>query len=323
MGSCQAREPHISEVFAAQRRLRAHLSPVMPRLSDSLSVSTAREVWLIPEALQWTGSFKFRGALNRLLLHAENNGGPVITASSGNHAIGMTVAAKIAGVSAKVVVPFGASEAKLAKLRSLGADVVVMGDGFDDAENLMYAYAEKHGLEIVNSFDRDVVAGHATAMLDALSFVPQLDTVIAPVASGGLLAGCAVVTSSLTPCVQMFGVQTESWPAMHASLQSGRIIDVDGAETIADGLAGNASRSRMPFEVIRRTVSEIYLVDETRLYQAVRHGLVHEQLVLEGAGAAAIAALLAGVDLPGNGPIGLILSGGNATEAVLKAALGK
>jgi threonine dehydratase len=318
---CEPCEPTLAEIFSAQKRIRQYIYPVIPRRSSSLSDLAQREVWLIPENTQRTGSFKFRGALNRMLLHKERGGGAVITASSGNHAIGTTVASAIAEVQSTVVVPSDVSKAKLARLCALDADVLVLGEGFDDAENLMYRHAEQHGIEIVNSFDPDVISGHATVALNALRQVPDLQILIAPVASGGLLAGCALVLTGLVSGGAVYGVQTTSWPAMHESLRAGHIVDVEGAETVADGLAGNASRSQLPFQVIKRLVRDIYLVDEQSLLSGVRHGLVEEGFVLEGAGAATIGAILAGVRPPGDGPVGLILSGGNTTESVLKQSL--
>ena len=321
MGHGQEIEPGLQDVIAASNRLRHELYPVVPRRSDSLSDQLERDVWLIPESLQRTGSFKFRGALNRMMLHACRGGRPVVTASSGNHAIGMTVAAGIVGVESTVVVPTGASEAKLKTLRSLGANVLEMGDGFDEAEDCMYAYAEKNALEIVNSFDADVIAGHGTAALDAIRQVPDLDVLLAPVASGGLLAGSAVVMKAVSPNSTVLGVQTTAWPAMYESLHAGKIVDVSGSDTVADGLAGNATRSKLPFQMIRRDVAAIHLVDEDSILNGVRHGMIAERLVLEGAGAATLAAVLAGAEIPGTGPVGLILSGSNSTEDVLTRAL--
>ncbi len=325
-GTCvyeqQLKEPSFQGVIAAYRRIRSEIWPVVPRLSKSLSEQAGREVWLIPECLQRTGSFKFRGALNRMLLHAERGGGPVITASSGNHAIGMTVAAGITGTETTVVVPKGVSSAKLAQLEALGAHVLIMGDGFDQAEDLMYAYAKEHGIEIVNAFDSDVIAGHGTAALDAIKYQPDLDVLIAPVASGGLIAGCAIVMKTINPKSELIGVQTSQWPAMRESLKRGELTRVSGGETLADGLEGNATRSTLPFQVIRRDVTDVLLVNEEAIRRAIRHGLIQERLVLEGAGAATIAAMLDGQRIPGTGPVGVLLSGANCTERVMQRALG-
>jgi threonine dehydratase len=314
-------EPTIRDVLDANRRIRGELWPVVPRRSVSLSRIAGRDIWLIPENLQRTGSFKFRGALNRMLLHAQTDGSPVITASSGNHAIGMTVAAGLTGVEVVVVVPKGVSAAKLGVLEELGASCIRMGDGFDDAENRMYQYAADHGLTIVNAFDCDVVAGHGTCALNALQHVPDLEVLLAPVASGGLIAGCAVVMKAINPGSTIIGTQTEQWPAMKTSLETGWITDVSGGSTVADGLEGNATRSQLPFRVIQRLVDRIDLVNESAILRALRYAMTEERMILEGAGAVTIASILDGVDLPGDGPVGVILSGGNATEAVIRTAL--
>lgn len=322
MSNAQQIEPSFQDVLSAARRISSELFPVVPRLSESLSEQAGREIWLIPESLQRTGSFKFRGALNRMILHEESGGGPVITASSGNHAIGMTIAASITGTETIVVVPEGVSPAKLAKLQALGANVKVLGDGFDEAEDLMYAYAHEHNVEIVNAFDSDVIAGHATAALDAIKQIPEIDVIVSPVASGGLIAGCSIVMTTVNPSSHLVGVQTSSWPAMSESLKRDELVLVSGSDTIADGLAGNAMRSVLPFKMIRRDVTDVLLVSEESILKAMKHALVAERLVLEGAGAATLAAVLDGQTFPGDGPVGLMLSGANSTEATLRQALG-
>lgn len=313
-------EPTVQDILEANRRIRSELWPVVPRRSPGLSRITGRDVWLIPENLQRTGSFKFRGALNRMLLHAEEDGSPVITASSGNHAIGMTVAAGLTGVEVVVVVPEGVSPAKLAVLEDLGATCIRMGDGFDEAEDRMYQYASKHGLTIVNAFDHDVIAGHGTCALNTLEHVPDLDVLLAPVASGGLIAGCSIVMKAVNSGSTLIGVQTREWPAMKKSLEAGQITEVSGGSTVADGLEGNATRSQLPFRIIQRLVNRIELVEESSIYRALHHAMTRERLILEGAGAVTIAAILDGIELPGDRPVGLVLSGGNAAEHVMQAA---
>jgi threonine dehydratase len=314
-------EPTINDVMAASKRLRHYLYPVIPRKSDSLSRIAGREVWLIPECHQRTGAFKFRGALNRMLLHKERGGGPVVTASSGNHAIGLTVASDTTRIESTIFVPVNISEAKLSRLRSLGANVQITGHGFDQTEDRMYEYARENHMEIVNSFDYDVVTGHGTVALDAMYHIPDMEVLLAPVASGGLIAGCSIAMKSLNPKSAAFGIQTTAWPAIHDSLLHSRLIAVDGRDTLADGLAGNAVRSELPFQIIRRNVSSVLLVEDVSLLRAIHHGLIFEHLVLEGAGAVSIAAVLDGVELPGSGPVGLVLSGGNCSEAVMKQSL--
>jgi threonine dehydratase len=322
MKRSQSVEPSLREVFEASARLKPHLIPTEPILSSYLSKRLRRDVWLIPECQQRTGSFKYRGALNRVLVHAEHGGGKLITASSGNHALGLISAASELGIDSIVFVPHGANEAKLSKLRSLGAEIVQSGAGFDESEDEMYEFAAANDIEIANSFDRDVIAGHGTVALNAFSRVPDLDVLIAPCASGGLLSGCAIVASSLVPSCQIFGVQTTAWPAMHESLKAGRLVAVSGGETLADGLAGNALRSELPFRIIQQMVSGVLLVDEASIVQGVRHAMLEEQIIVEGAGAAAIAAAVTNSIPSGAGPVGLVLSGGNATESLMRLALG-
>ncbi|TVR74916.1 MAG: pyridoxal-phosphate dependent enzyme [Sphaerobacteraceae bacterium] len=314
-------EPTIQDVLEANLRIRNELWPVVPRMSAALSRIAGRDVWLIPENLQRTGSFKFRGALNRMLLHAQVDGSPVVTASSGNHAIGMTVAAGLTGIEMVVVVPESVSSAKLGVLEDLGATCLRLGSGFDDAEDRMYQYAEEHGLMIVNAFDRDVIAGHGTCALNALKHVPDLEVLVAPVASGGLISGCAIVMNAVSPDAAVIGVQTSEWPAMKVSLEAGQITSVSGGSTVADGLEGNATRSGLPFEIIQQHVERIDLVDEASILRAMKFGITTERMILEGAGSVTIAAILDGIEMPGTGPIGVVISGGNAAEKVVRQAL--
>jgi threonine dehydratase len=311
----------MQDVLAAFRRIRHELWPVVPRVSTELSRIAGREVWLIPENLQRTGSFKIRGALNAMMLHAERDGSPVITASSGNHAIGMSTASGITGVEVKVVVPVGVSQAKLGVLEAMGATVLQMGDGFDDAESKLYDYAAEHELTIINAFDADVIAGHGTCALEAIGHVPDLEVLLAPVASGGLIAGISTVMNAVNSNAEVIGVQTSEWPAMKRSLEAGQITDVTGSDTVADGLAGNATRSHLPFQIIKRYVNRIEMVDETDILDAMRYAIMNERMVLEGAGAVTIAAIRNGIEIPGTGPVGIVLSGGNAAPAVIERAM--
>ena len=313
--------PTVTNVLAARGRIAEHIVPIQVRRSRWLSELTGRDIWLVLECLQRTGSFKFRGALNRLLLHADHSSEPLMTVSSGNHAIGMTIAGQIAGVRTKVVVAKSVSRAKLRLLESIGANVVLKGENFDEAEQWLYSRAEADGIEIVSSFDAHVIAGHATLAWDVLCKQPDLSALLVPVASGGLLAGCSLVAKTCIPSLSVIGVQTANAPAMKSSLEAGRLVSIDEQPTIADGLAGNVLGSRLPFEMIRDHVRAIYAVGEDSLLQAIRQMHERERLVVEPAGAATVAALLEGQIPPGEGPIAVVLSGSNIHQDLLMRAL--
>lgn len=314
-------EPTLRDVVKARARIEPHIYHPEMRRSDALSRLAGREIWLKPESLQRTGAYKIRGALNRLMTHRAKSGRSVITASSGNHAIGVTIGGHLTGVETTIVVPETLSASKWAKLEALGANLVVDGAGFDETEDRVFERAALEGLDVVTSFDPDVIAGHGTVAMEMFEEVPDLETIIAPVASGGLLAGCAVVRNQVSPGCRVYGVQAANAPAMKASLDAGELIPVEDSPTIADGLAGNALRSVLPFQIIQRSVEDVWLVEEPSIYRAIWHALTTEQLVLEGAGAVTIAAVLEGALPPGDGPVGIVLSGGNLAPEVLTEAV--
>lgn len=314
-------EPTVVDVLQARKRIGPHIAHPEMRRSDALSALAGRDVWLKPESLQRTGAYKIRGALNRLITHRDRCGGPVITASSGNHAMGVTIAGRLAGVETTVLVPETVFPSKAAKLEALGANLVFDGVGFDEAEERMFHRAATMGIDVVTSFDAEVIAGHGTVALEMIEAVPDLEMIVAPVASGGLLSGCSIIVRQLAPDCRVFGVQSASAPAMKASLEAGELVTAAERPTIADGLAGNALHSELPFQIISRMVEDIWLVEELSLYRAIWHGLTEEQLVLEGAGAATIAAVLEDHLPAGNGPVGIILSGGNVAPDVLRDAV--
>jgi threonine dehydratase len=317
----QQSQPTFVDVFQAQRRVMDRIVRTPIRRSDALSRRLGRDVWIKPECLQRTGSFKFRGSLNRVLLHREASNTPVITVSSGNQAIGVATAGQLAGVETTVVVPTSVSPAKLGALRSLGAHVELAGEGFDEAEAAMYRIAREAGAEVVSSFDADVIAGHATVAWEMLEDVPDLSVILAPVGSGGLLAGTALVARNVSAACSALGVQTANAPVMHTCLARRELMSVHEHSTIADGLAGNVLGSTLPFQIIVDSVPEILLVQEESIYTGIGFLARQERLIAEGAGAATAAALLEGQVLPGDGPVGLILSGGNIASERFNEAL--
>jgi threonine dehydratase len=300
------------DIERARERLRdaIYLSPCTR--SESLSQRTDCELYLKLENLQMTGSFKERGALNKLAtLEPGLRAAGVIAASAGNHAQGVAFVAKRFGVRATIVMPIGTPLIKLSATRAHGAEVVLYGETYDDAATEAARIALERNLTLVPPFDDDaIIAGQGTIGLELLEQVPGLDAVVVPVGGGGLASGIAVAIKSRRPEVAIYGVQTALCPSMHSAMLVGAPALVDPARTLADGIAVRAVSQRT-LEIASRYLERITLVDEEEIAEAILLLLELEKTVAEGAGAAALAAVLQG-ELPLAGKrVVVLVSGGN------------
>jgi threonine dehydratase len=287
-----------------------HRTPLV--FSSRLSERYGHEVYLKAECLQYTGSFKVRGAANRLsMLTPEEQKRGVIAASAGNHAQGVAVAARRLGIKATVVMPKQATLAKVQAARRYGANVLLEGEGFDDALATAQSLAEEHGYIFIPAFDDErVIAGQGTLGLELLEDCPDVDDVIVPVGGGGLIAGIATALKARRPAVRIAGVQAAAAPAVALSFRRGRRAELEAAPTVADGVAiGAPGRATLP--IIRRHVDQVVTVDEETIAQAIVLLLEDAKLVVEGAGALGVAALLSGAIEPQGKKTIIVLSGGN------------
>ncbi|MFI1241122.1 threonine ammonia-lyase [Nocardia salmonicida] len=303
------------------------LEPVIRRTpivgSRVLSERAGTQVLLKCENLQRTGSFKPRGAYNRIAhLPAADRARGVVAASAGNHAQGVAWAASELGIASTVFMPVGASLPKLVATRAYGADVHLVGDTIDESLVAAQEFADRTGATLIHPFDHpDIVAGQATVALEILEQVPDVGTVVVPTGGGGLLAGVAVALHALAPDVRVIGVQAAEAAAWPDSLAAGRPVRVPRMSTMADGIAVGLPGA-VPFVHVAELVSEIVTVDEDALSRALLLCLERAKLVVEPAGAAGVAALLAAAleDLPG--PVVTILSGGNIDPLLLTRVIG-
>jgi threonine dehydratase len=295
--------------------------------SRTLSQLVGARVFLKFENLQFTASFKERGALNKLLaLVAERDAGRaelrgVIAASAGNHAQGVAHHAQRLGLRAVIVMPQFTPVVKVERTRGFGAEVVLHGDTFDAARDHALALAAAQGLTFVHPFDDALVmAGQGTIALEMLRQQPQIDTLVIAVGGGGLISGIATVARALRPDVQVIGVQTERFPAMFNAIKGTHFPQ--GTNTIAEGIAvgqpGELTRA-----LIAQRVDDLVLVDEGDLEQAVLMLLEIEKTVVEGAGAAGLAALLKHPARLAGRNVGLVLCGGNIDPLLLAAIIGR
>lgn len=303
----------LDDVLHAAQRLEgvAHRTPVIT--SRTLDRLVGTELLLKAEALQRAGSFKFRGAYNKIssLPPSERDQG-VIAFSSGNHAQAVALAGSLMGVNATIVVPTDAPSMKLAATRGYGAEVVTYNRYGADREEIALRIAEERGLTLVPPFDDPlVIAGQGTAALELLQDAGSLDLLIAPVSGGGLIAGCATVVKGLCPDARVIGVEPEAGDDYRRSLQAGRRIAIGVPATIADALQVTTP-GELTFAINRELLDGIVTVSDGELIEAMRFGFERLKLVLEPGGAAGLAALLAGkVELGSGSRVGVILSGGN------------
>jgi threonine dehydratase len=305
-------------VEAARRRLRDAIAHTPCAYSQTLSELTGARCFVKLENLQMTGSFKERGAANLLLqLTPDERRRGVIAASAGNHGLAVAFHAARLGIPATIVMPEYAPLIKVTNARRYGAEVVLHGANFDEAYERARALEAERGLIFVHPFDdARVIAGQATLGLEVLEQVPEVEAVIVPVGGGGLIGGVAFAIKSTRPDVQVIGAQAAALPAMARSLEEGRRVRVDAAPTIADGIAVRQV-GVLTLELARAWVDRVVTVDEEELSNAVLLLLEIEKTVVEGAGAAPLAALL-------NRPLGLerrsvalVLSGGNIDVTML------
>lgn len=312
----------VSEVMGAHQRIAPHIIRTPLVYSPPLSAALQAEVWFKPEHWQLTGSFKIRGALNKMLqLSAAERARGVITASAGNHAQGVALAARQLGISALVVTPESTPATKLHGIRAYGAEVRQMGAHYDEAETMAYQLAETTGRVFVHAFeDADIVAGQGTVGWEMFQDQPRLDAVLVPAGGGGLITGIGVVARALRPAAAVVGVQSEASPAWHAAFQAGAVVDVTYQDTWAEGLLGGIGREN--FALATHVVDRFALVSEEQIRDAMRWALETHHWVLEGSGAVALARVL--IDGPAvwkNQCLAIVLTGGNLDTARLRTLL--
>ncbi|MGE5115712.1 MAG: threonine ammonia-lyase [Betaproteobacteria bacterium] len=306
----------LDDIRAAAARLRGHVleTPCLP--SRTLSSITGCEVVLKFENLQFTASFKERGALNRIAqLTADERARGVLAVSAGNHAQGVAYHAERLGIAATIVMPRFASAVKVERTRGFGATVVLHGDTFDDARAHGLELARERGLVLIHPYDDfAVMAGQGTIALEMLAQQPGLEVLVVPVGGGGLIAGVATAAKALAPGIEVVGVQGERFPAVWNALHG---EDLQSAQaTVADGI-GVAAPGALTLPLIRERVDEVLLVAEEDIEQAILMLLEIEKTVVEGAGAVGLAALLTHRDRFAGRRVGLVLTGGNIEPLVL------
>ncbi len=310
----------LQQIEQAAAAIRGSVFATPCLLSRTLSQITGAETWLKFENLQFTASFKERGALVKLLaLDAAERSSGVIAASAGNHAQGVAYHAKRLGIPAIIVMPRYTPHVKVEGTRVFGAEVVLEGENFDEAKASALALAAQRGLVFVHPYDDEqVIAGQGTVALEMLAAQPQFDVLFVPIGGGGLISGMAIAAKSLRPRIEIIGVQCRRFPSMHDAVKD--IAPDFGASTIAEGIAVKEPGA-LTLPIVRQWVDRIELVDEGEIEQAIVMLLEIEKTVVEGAGAAGLAALMKQrADCTGK-TVGLVLSGGNIDPLLLASII--
>jgi threonine dehydratase len=308
----------IDEVRAAASRLEGVIEATPVERSRAVGAHVGQDVHLKCENLQRTGSFKLRGAYNRIarVPDADRRRG-VVCASAGNHAQGVALAAAMQDVRATVFMPTEAPLPKVDATTAYGADVRLVGDSFDESLAEATAFAEREGQVFVHPFDHpDIIAGQGTVGLELVEQVPDAATVVVCVGGGGLVSGIGVVLAALRPDVRLVGVQAAGCAAFPGSLAAGEALTLPAADTIADGIAVKRP-GELTLAHVAATVDEIVTVTDPEISRAVVLLLERAKLVAEPSGAAAVAALLAG-KVSSDGPVVATISGGNIDPLVLQ-----
>ena len=309
----------LNDILAARERIRGSIYMTPCSRSEMLSRMTGQQVFLKLENLQMTGSFKERGALNKIAtLTADEGKRGVVAASAGNHAQGVAYHATQRGIRAVIVMPQTTPLVKVTATRGFGAEVVLHGANYDEAAAEAKRYCEAEGMTFIHPFDDPLVmAGQGTIGLEMLEQIEGLEAVVVPIGGGGLIGGIACAVKESNPKVRVIGVQTSRLNSMAAAVKAHHPVTLDPATTIADGIAVRRA-GEFTFPVVEKYVDEIVTVDEDEIASAILTLLEREKTLAEGAGAAALAALLQRrTSLPAGMKTAVLVSGGNIDVTLL------
>ena len=305
----------LGDIFCAAKRIRGTVLKTPLRQSPQLSQLCGVSVHLKLEMLQDTGSFKVRGATNKIgVLSDEQKSKGVIAFSTGNHGRAVAYVAGREKVPATVCISQRVPVYRVEAMRALGAEIVQQGESQDDAYRHALRLQRERGLTMIDPFDDPwIICGQGTIGLEILCELPEVDTVVVPLSGGGLIAGIALAVKTAKPDIRVIGVSMAAAPAMHASLRAGRPVEIEEKDSLADALLGGIGlENRYTFEMVQRLVDDVVLVSEEEIAAGMRFALKQEKLVVEGAAAVGIAALIGKKITLSGSHTAVVLSGGNA-----------
>jgi threonine dehydratase len=316
----------LHDIYRARQRIAAVATRTPVIHSPLLTERVGASVYLKAESLQKTGSFKIRGATNKMLgLTVEEKARGVITVSSGNHGRAVAYVAHQLGIAAVICMSTRVPGNKLDAIKRLGAEVVVHGDSYEDAEIHALQLQEERGLTMIDPFDDPlVIAGQGTVGLELLEDLPEIDTAIVPLSGGGLIAGIALACKSASPSIRVIGVTMDRAPVMVHSLRAGTPIQMEEEDTIADALVGNIGVSnKYTFRMVQKYVDDTILVSDEEIAAAMAFALEQHHLVVEGGGAVGIAALLHQRATGLGHTVAVVVSGSNTSLPLLLKVAGR
>jgi threonine dehydratase len=310
----------LADVTAAAATIKGSVIVTECNQSRTLSEMCGCNIWLKFENLQFTSTFKERGALNRLhALSPDERRRGVIAMSAGNHAQGVAYHARLMGIPACIVMPIGTPMVKVENTRRHGAEVIISGQTLEEAGEFARAHGKAQGMTLIHPYDDPlIIAGQGTVALEMLQAVPSLDTLVVPIGGGGLIAGMAIAAKAMKPDLRIVGVEARLYPSMY-NLIKGESLPMRG-DTLAEGIAVKAP-GRITTEICRDLVDDIVLVTEDQIERAVAALISIEKTVVEGAGAAGLAAVLAAPQSFAGRNVGLVLTGGNIDTRLIASVL--
>jgi threonine dehydratase len=296
-----------------RERISPHIHRTPLLTSRMLSEASGFDVRLKAEMFQRTGSYKIRGPLNKFtFLSDEQRRRGVVCSSAGNHAQGVALAARIHGIHAVVVMAENATPSKIAATKGYGAEVVLHGTIWDEANEKARELVRDRGLTYIHPFDDlQLIGGQGTLGLEIMQDWPDVDVIVVPIGGGGLISGVALAAKSMNPRARIIGVESSGAPAMHDSVKAGQLVTLDRVDCIIDGLRVKRV-GETTFEIVRSFVDEIVTLPDEQIFDAMLWVMSHAKLVVEGAAAAPVGALLHGlVKAPKGSRVACVLSGGN------------
>ena len=315
-----SQEPSLADIYLARRRIYSKVIRTPLIESRPLSKLTGSEIYLKLENLQTTGSFKLRGATNKIMsLEPEALEKGVITVSSGNHGLAVSCAARELGIPATISVSTATVENKVAAIKNMGAEVLMDGGTYDEAADVANQKMNDLNLTMIHPFDDpDIIAGQGTIGLEIIEDLPEIDTILVPLSGGGLMSGVALALKTIKPSIYVVGVSMDHGPAMVESIKAGRIVEVDEQPSLADALVGGLGReNHYTLNMVTKYMDEAVLVSEDEIAAGMVFALEEHHQVFEGGGAVGIAALLAMKVKHLGKHVVIVASGGNANLQTL------
>lgn len=313
----------LHKILEAERRIRAHARETPLEASAVLQAATGCNVYYKLENLQHTGSFKFRGAISKMLaLPRVQRDRGVIAASSGNHGMAVAYGAGLLHIEATIFVAADASPLKIERIRQLGGHVEFAGDNCVHAELAARTYARKNGQCYISPYnDEDVIAGQGTIGCELIKQLAEIDVVFVAVGGGGLISGIASYVKAVSPDIEVIGCQPQNSPVMQASIAAGRIVEIAEQPTLSDGTAGGIEKDAITFALCRKLVDDFVLISEPEIAAAVRRLLSDEGWLIEGAAGVAVAGFLQRAEHYRDKNVVIVLCGRNIAPETLKSIL--